>query len=138
MIFMPFPTGELIGIEYLFNQTGQVLQDLTLDPDSSASAKMEAQVEKEAESDPLSDEGFGDLLDEDMTVPLVEADPVVPIAAPHVTPEPPAPGGMTDHSSFPGPAQDEEPRTLDPDVCCLVFTVSLEPLFACVPNTTHT
>ncbi len=50
-----------------------------------------------------------------------------------VTPEPPARGGMTDHSSFPGPAQDEEPSILDPDVCCSLVTVSLEPLFACVP-----
>ncbi len=82
MILMLFPTGELIGIEYLYNQTDQVLQDFT---DSTASANTEAQVEKEAKSDPLSDEGFGDLLDEDMTVPLVKADPVVPTAAPHVT-----------------------------------------------------
>ncbi|XP_068221711.1 uncharacterized protein [Palaemon carinicauda] len=34
-------TGELIGIEYLYSQTGEALQDLTLDPDSEEARDLE-------------------------------------------------------------------------------------------------
>ncbi len=57
---------------------------------------------KLSQKETLSDEGIGDLLDEDPTVPLIEGYHVVPTRA-DVTPEPSAHGVVTDNSSFPGP-----------------------------------
>ena len=57
--------GELIGIEYLFNQTGRVLTDITMD-DSVESGPL-SDIDQS-----LDDEGFVDEEDQDRTVGPVD------------------------------------------------------------------
>nr|XP_055051853.1 uncharacterized protein LOC129437619 isoform X1 [Misgurnus anguillicaudatus] len=61
-------TGELIGIDYLYRQTGQALQDL--DPDSEVTDQMLEDVGTEEE---LEDEGFGDISLDLNLDPTIEA-----------------------------------------------------------------
>ncbi|XP_060757014.1 uncharacterized protein LOC132868060 [Neoarius graeffei] len=57
---------ELIGIEYLYSQTGEVLQDYTPDPDSEDSACLDAHLDDK-------DEGFEEAsLDVELQPPLLE------------------------------------------------------------------
>ncbi|KAM9492387.1 uncharacterized protein ACWYII_004276 isoform 2-T4 [Salvelinus alpinus] len=60
-------TGELLGVEYLYSQTGRVLQDVSADPDLPEEAAAVEQLDEE-------DEGFQE----------EDVDPTVHI--PHVTP----------------------------------------------------
>ncbi|XP_028998209.2 uncharacterized protein LOC129603588 [Betta splendens] len=55
-------TGELIGVEYLFSQTGAVLEDLGRDPDAPDGLD-EADVEVVDNDEGEEDEGFGELQD---------------------------------------------------------------------------
>ncbi|XP_069383431.1 uncharacterized protein [Paralichthys olivaceus] len=72
-------TGELIGVQYLFRQTGQALQDMH--PDSEETAKLVEQ--HEVEDSVEEDEGFSDLTG-DPTVLDLE----VPQAPSSLTPHP--------------------------------------------------
>ncbi|XP_074506424.1 uncharacterized protein LOC141776613 [Sebastes fasciatus] len=56
-------TGELIGVEYLYQQTGRVLEDVSLDPDTPDEAAAIESLEEEEEED----EGIGEDV-EDPTV----------------------------------------------------------------------
>ncbi|XP_035528006.1 uncharacterized protein LOC118335689 [Morone saxatilis] len=69
-------TGELIGVQYLFRQTGQALQDMH--PDSEVTAQLIE--EHDVEDDVGEDEGFSDLI-EDPTLLDIEA-PDTPTLAP--------------------------------------------------------
>ncbi|KAG9283218.1 hypothetical protein AMEX_G1968 [Astyanax mexicanus] len=60
-------TGELIGVQYLFRQTGQALQDMNPDSEETAQLIEEHDVVDEREGD----EGFCDVM-EDPTVPDLE------------------------------------------------------------------
>lgn len=60
-------TGELIGVQYLYSQTGQVLQDLALDDENAEGA---VQVEQTETEDSEEDEGFDE--EEDPTIAPVE------------------------------------------------------------------
>ncbi|XP_031172176.2 uncharacterized protein LOC116061928 isoform X3 [Sander lucioperca] len=60
-------TGELIGIQYLFRQTGQALQDMHPDSEETAQLVEEHNMEDNLEED----EGFSDVTD-DPTVLLLE------------------------------------------------------------------
>ncbi|XP_060605856.1 uncharacterized protein LOC132758299 [Ruditapes philippinarum] len=64
-------TGELIGVEYLYDQTGRALQEFSLDPDSSDSDQVETQLDA---IDDQIDKGFEKVEVEDMTVPLVDVE----------------------------------------------------------------
>ncbi|XP_076833440.1 uncharacterized protein LOC143478370 [Brachyhypopomus gauderio] len=63
-------TGELIGVQYLFQQTGQALQDMN--PDSEETSKLIEDLDMEEERE--EDEGFCDIM-EDPTV----QNPVFPV-----------------------------------------------------------
>lgn len=64
---MFFFAGELLGIEYLYNQTGKVIEDYKM-----TIAKRETDTEKETdEDDEFEDEGLGEEVD-DKSVPLLE------------------------------------------------------------------
>ena len=78
-------TGELIGIEYLYSQTGEVLQDYTLDPDSDESARLDACLQDE-------DEGFEEaspFKDPTVSTYNMEPRPSVPPRS-HRDPHPPS------------------------------------------------
>ncbi|XP_036943223.1 uncharacterized protein LOC119013024 isoform X5 [Acanthopagrus latus] len=66
-------TGELIGLQYLFRQTGQALQDMH--PDSEETAELIEQHEDDVETD----EGFADIPDDptvaDLEVPAASLTP---------------------------------------------------------------
>lgn len=66
-------SGELIGVQYLFRQTGQALQDMH--PDSEETAKLVEQ--HEVEDSVEEDEGFSDLTGDptvlDLEVPQAPA-----------------------------------------------------------------
>ncbi|MEW8547232.1 MAG: hypothetical protein AB2693_27290 [Candidatus Thiodiazotropha sp.] len=63
-------SGELIGVEFLYNQTGKVLQDYSQDPDSEEAGQVEV---TEEDQDEEADEGFQDDEEiDDLTVTLVE------------------------------------------------------------------
>ncbi|XP_014667376.1 PREDICTED: uncharacterized protein LOC106808959 [Priapulus caudatus] len=80
-------TGELIGVEYLYSQTGAVLQDLALDPDSREAAQYEATDDI---IDAEADESFADAgLADDLTLPPVERSvrlPSNPVTRPDTQP----------------------------------------------------
>lgn len=79
--FTSIVSGELIGVQYLFRQTGQALQDMHPDSEKTAQLIEEHDVEDDVEED----EGFSDITD-DPTV----LDPEVPQA-----PASPSPGPST-------------------------------------------
>lgn len=68
-------SGELLGVEYLYNQTGKVLQDMEsdqseTDDDGDRKSEQEAHVEEDEEDD----EGFGEIEDFiDLTIPPLDA-----------------------------------------------------------------
>ena len=65
-------TGELIGVEYLYSQTGQVLQDMAQETEEE-----KAEAGKE-EYDEDEDEGFQEMdIDSDQTIASLGEDPVV-------------------------------------------------------------
>ena len=65
-------TGQLIGVEYLYSQTGQVLQDMARETEEE-----EAEAGKE-EFDEDEDEGFQEMdIDSDQTIASLGEDPVV-------------------------------------------------------------
>lgn len=63
--------GELIGIDYLYHQTGRALQDVN--PDSEETEEM---LEDVAAEEDVEDEGFGDA-DSDPTIGLVDLSPAL-------------------------------------------------------------
>lgn len=66
-------TGELLGVEYLYSQTGKVLQDIDHD---DAEEEVEKKQEEEVEEEEEDDEGFGDVEDFiDFTIPPLEVPP---------------------------------------------------------------
>ncbi|XP_070565626.1 uncharacterized protein [Ptychodera flava] len=67
-------TGELIGVEYLYQQTGEVLQDFTVDPDSQAAAALEPTAEDEDDVDVETGPSL-DSLFQDPTICLEELPP---------------------------------------------------------------
>ncbi|XP_051242117.1 uncharacterized protein LOC127355353 isoform X2 [Dicentrarchus labrax] len=79
-------TGELIGIDYLYRQTGQAMQDV--DPDCEATDQMLEDVGTEEE---LEDEGFGDSsldLNLDPTIEVLDLSPVSSFATTSVASTP--------------------------------------------------
>lgn len=67
-LFIIFISGELIGVQYLFQQTGQALQDMNPDSEQNAELIEDLSVEERDE-----DEGFCDI-SEDYTITDLEAD----------------------------------------------------------------
>lgn len=63
-----FP-GEKIGVEYLYSQTGEVLQDNPLNPEDERAREVEDAI-LETEDEDVVDEGFEE--PEDATVPDVK------------------------------------------------------------------
>jgi len=70
-------SGELIGVQYLFRQTGQALQDMHPDSEETAQLVEQHEVEENVEED----EGFSDLTG-DPTVLDLEV-PQAPASTPH-------------------------------------------------------
>lgn len=66
-LFIAFISGELIGVQYLFQQTGQALQDMNPDSEQTAELIEDLSVEEREE-----DEGFCDI-SEDHTITDPEA-----------------------------------------------------------------
>nr|XP_034315333.1 uncharacterized protein LOC117685153 [Crassostrea gigas] len=96
-------TGELLGVEYLYSQTGKVLQDIDHDDaEEEVEKKQEEEVEEEED-----DEGFGDAEDFiDFTIPPLEVPPPSSTeqhSSPSVTvqrqPKPIQSSSMEQHSS---------------------------------------
>ncbi|XP_070565611.1 uncharacterized protein [Ptychodera flava] len=57
-------TGELIGLEYLYQQTGEVLKDMTIDPDClDAAIPLPAEEEEEEEEDGAQHQDDGAIYD---------------------------------------------------------------------------
>ena len=95
-------TGELIGLEYLYSQTGKVWETLTLDPDTPDDLTDEL------------DEGFEDMADkededEDPTLP--------PMDPPAVHDSPPPPSPVLDLPPVPEPSLEPGPSTSQTDQC---------------------
>ncbi|XP_047208710.1 uncharacterized protein LOC124859879 isoform X2 [Girardinichthys multiradiatus] len=107
-------TGELIGMSYLYAQTGRDLQMLTNDPDEPDGAEEIILEDDEAsEEDRLLDvleegldEGFGDLAEDPLQTP-----PFQPRSAPAASSSPPPPPSPHSHQ---GASGDQE-VTVGPD-----------------------
>ena len=102
-------TGELIGVEYLYSQTGQTLQDFMLDPDSHEEEILEEALTVDDEE---ADEGFGEAEEmEDLTVPLptprVRSQQGREAQADEPTPST-STGGVTPHPTADTDSQDSE------------------------------
>ncbi|KAF5893765.1 uncharacterized protein DAT39_016542, partial [Clarias magur] len=85
-------TGELIGVSYLYAQTGKVMQDFPTDPDEADGTEDLPTMEEEDEEDPSTaaedevDEGFGEVFffhtpDPPPPPPLIQGPAVVPSTA---------------------------------------------------------
>ncbi|XP_052695571.1 activating signal cointegrator 1 complex subunit 2 homolog [Crassostrea angulata] len=110
-------TGELLGVEYLYSQTGKVLQDIDHDDvEEEVEKKQEEEVEEEED-----DEGFGDAEDFiDFTIPPLEVPPPSSTeqhSSPSVTvqrqPKPIQPSSMEQHSS-PSVTVQRQPKPIQP------------------------
>lgn len=112
-------SGEKLGIEYLFSQTGESLQDFLLDPDNEDSAQFEPEIDAEVpELEEDSDEGFQDSEIDDLTVPPVEVSQIAPEEPPAATssavPSAPVPEGGSAETTTPN--GDKQQERGDPDV----------------------
>ncbi|XP_052705256.1 uncharacterized protein LOC128181043 [Crassostrea angulata] len=110
-------TGELLGVEYLYSQTGKVLQDIDHDDaEEEVEKKQEEEVEEEED-----DEGFGDAEDFiDFTIPPLEVPPPSSTeqhSSPSVTvqrqPKPIQSSSMEQHSS-PSVTVQRQPKPIQP------------------------
>ena len=59
-------TGELIGVQYLYSQTGETLEDFTLNPDGEEAKQLEPD---DSGDDSDVDEGYKDIEVDDLTAP---------------------------------------------------------------------
>ncbi|XP_073689484.1 uncharacterized protein [Garra rufa] len=102
-------TGELIGVQYLFQQTGQALQDMNPDSEQNAELIEDLSVEERDE-----DEGFCDI-SEDQTITDLEADLSPPsstlalsgtsvLGSPSPSPVPDPTQGLSQSPTSPGPS----------------------------------
>ncbi|CAM4568810.1 unnamed protein product [Leuciscus chuanchicus] len=87
-------TGELLGIEYLYSQTGKTLTPVLQNPEE------EDRLVEEIDDQDLQDEGFEEDITEDITVPvLYENDPCGDLAnSPSSVPQPQSPASLADVS----------------------------------------
>ncbi|XP_054867593.1 uncharacterized protein LOC129349166 [Amphiprion ocellaris] len=93
-------TGELIGVEYLYQQTGRVLEDVSLDPDAPDEAAAIQALEE-------ADEGFED----DVGDPTVfEPEPPAAITAAAARSGDPADAPRSEPSCLAAPDQDAPPE----------------------------
>ncbi|XP_051250998.1 uncharacterized protein LOC127360601 isoform X1 [Dicentrarchus labrax] len=63
-----FIPGELLGMEYLYNQTGKTLSPVLQNPEE------EDRLVEEVSDEDVQDEGFEEEITEDITVPVLEED----------------------------------------------------------------
>ncbi|CAM4568842.1 unnamed protein product [Leuciscus chuanchicus] len=89
-----FIPGELLGIEYLYSQTGKTLTPVLQNPEE------EDRLVEEIDDQDLQDEGFEEDITEDITVPvLYENDPCGDLAnSPSSVPQPQSPASLADVS----------------------------------------
>lgn len=101
-------TGELIGVEYLYQQTNQVLEDVSLDPDAPDEA---------AAVDTIDDDDEGIVADEEDPTVFV---PDAPAAAQSGNPAD-APRSEPSVPTAPPPeAPEGQPVSSDPEVSSLI------------------
>lgn len=81
-----FIPGERNGVEYLYSQTGQTLQEFPLDPDNDISAQFEPEDGSKEEED-LHEEFGGDKIDDITIIPVETEVPLLTCAAPSPSPK---------------------------------------------------
>jgi hypothetical protein len=105
--------GEKIGMEYLYSQTGQVMQDVFSNPDCMESAQYEMDGDSDQTDD--EDEGFEEEVD-DPTLPPVDAsseDQVAPEIIPDMTSDTPKATPISQPVTTPTPETSESPSVVD-------------------------
>lgn len=79
-------SGELIGISYLYNQSGQTLQDFPVDLEPDGSEDLSIEEEEEEDMEIVEEEFDGFLLDS--FDPSQQPPPLQPVPSTELTPEP--------------------------------------------------